>query len=66
MDKEQISVGKDYQCKSALLTENFFGTVIAVYENSCVMEVLSCAALDSQMALEYNNRFVVSFANILE
>ena len=64
MEKNQVEVGKDYQCISSLLDEAFSGTVVAVHENSCVIEMLSCAARDVQIALEYNNRFVVSYSNI--
>ena len=66
MDKNQVEVGKSYHCSNDLLNKAFSGIVIAKYENSCVIEISHCDTQDKQQALEFNNRFVVSFKRLTE
>lgn len=66
MDKEDIRLDTTYTCQSFLLTNDFLGKVIAIYENTCVMELQSCASEDTQKALEYNNRFVIPIKQLID
>lgn len=64
VNKDNVELGEKYNCKTSLLEREFSGTVIAKYENTCIVELLSCAFEDSQKALEYNNRFVIEFNDL--
>lgn len=64
MQKKDVSVGNKYQCQSVLLGNEFAGNVVALYENTCIVEMVNCAAKDRAKSLEFNNRFVVRFEDM--
>lgn len=64
MQKNDVTIGKKCQCQSVLLGEAFVGDVVALYENTCIVELKNCAPQDQAKALEFNNRFVIRFEDM--
>ncbi len=65
MQKNDVSIGKKCQCQSVLLGDVFVGDIVALYENTCIVELKKCAPQDTSKALEFNNRFVVRFEDMV-
>ncbi|WP_159722484.1 hypothetical protein [Enterococcus sp. CSURQ0835] len=62
---ENIKIGNSYQCQAIGLEKEVIGVVEQLYNNTVLINVVSCDPIDRPTVIELQNRLLVKYEDVV-
>lgn len=62
---KNIQIGNSYQCQAIGLEKEVVGVVEQLYNNTVLINVVSCEAIDRPTVIELQNRLLVKYEDVV-